>query len=328
MSFLRRKARLKTSYRDQMIRELQHLRAHKDVAISAEVNDLMEAVMREHARRQEVASRPFLRRWKGAHSVRRDDAILASDLYLLEATLIEHMDEEELKIRLAGFRDLLSHLLTKESHDSRTSQLGQRTGDSRSVDQLRGEAKAIASEIYRRYEGVPAVENARVSAANWVLATAMILTGAAWVGSEVFYQHLAPVFAMAVAGSIGAAVSTVERLYRLDPKEDPFKMSLALDSAWFTLLLAPVLGAIFALVLFLIFRAGLIEGILFPHFGACWDFLSIKLAPAPNAACEQIVPRAMAMLIAWGFLAGWAERLVPDVLDKLAPRAATGIKSK
>lgn len=53
------KKRLKTSYRDQMIRELQHLHAIKQVKFSEEVTELMGAVEREQARTKKIATYRF-----------------------------------------------------------------------------------------------------------------------------------------------------------------------------------------------------------------------------------------------------------------------------
>ncbi len=307
-----------------MIRELQHLRAVKQVPFSAEVTELMSAVMRERARRKDAATYQFWRRWLPADTIRRDDAILASDLYLLQATLIEHMEPEELKIRIAGFRDMLSHLLTKASYDAWSGQFRKLSDDAGSTSSLQAEARAITSEMYRRYEGVPAVESAR----KWAAVKILVMTAGIVLACAIKpADHLVPILAVAVAGSIGAALSTVERLYRLDPREDPFKMSLTLDSAGLTLVLAPVLGAIFALVLFIIFRAGLLRGIVFPQFADnCWSFLSFSANV--DTMCAESRAKDMAMLIAWGFLAGWAERLVPDVLDKLAPKVSADARTK
>ena len=81
-----------------------------------------------------------------------------------------------------------------------------------------------------------------------------------------------------------------------------------------------IVGAIGAVVLYLVFAAGLLKGDLFPEFsclnaaascGAFHDFVS-SWAPA-NAT-------ANAKAIVWGFVAGFSERFVPDVLNRLGSR--------
>ena len=36
----------------------------------------------------------------------------------------------------------------------------------------------------------------------------------------------------------------------------------------------------------------------------------------------MLAPDSFAKLMLWGFASGWAERMVPDVLNKLTPKAA------
>lgn len=74
----------------------------------------------------------------------------------------------------------------------------------------------------------------------------------------------------------------------------------------------------------MLIRAGLIRGVYFPDFKNCWGFLFFEM----SKACSDTVAKDMAMLIGWGFLAGWAERLVPDVLDKLSPQGTASVRSK
>src|SRR5688572_3722883 len=144
--------RLKASYRDQLIREVQHLRANKkDLVLSAEVMEVMDAIRRHQARKSSFDQKVILR---------RDDVLEASELYLLEATLIDHLELDDLRIRVAGFRDMLSHLLTAESYAKLSTQFAD-LGQDVTEHKLRAEAHALASRIYRRYEGVPAVEQLR-----------------------------------------------------------------------------------------------------------------------------------------------------------------------
>src|SRR4029078_4561252 len=67
-------------------------------------------------------------------------------------------------------------------------------------------------------------------------------------------------------------------------------------------------GAAFALVLWLMFLGGLLSGELFPK-----EIAGPLTSP---------IPKDLAKLLVWSFIAGFAERFVPDLLDKL------GLKSK
>lgn len=85
---------------------------------------------------------------------------------------------------------------------------------------------------------------------------------------------------------------------------------LGLDISGYYLWLSPLLGAIFAVLLMLMFLGGILQGIAFPAFKEAttvWNAL-----PAS--------PSDYGKLFTWAFLAGFAERLVPDSLDRLGTK--------
>lgn len=307
---------LKSSYRDQLIREVQHLRStKKDLELSAEVLEVMEAIRRHQARKASHDPKVILR---------HDDVLEASELYLLEATLIDHLEVDDLRIRVAGFRDMLSHLLTNDSYTKLSTQFAALDQDV-PEGKLRAEAHALASRIYRRYEGVPAVEQLRRRIITTIFAIAgsilLLLLVLPWLfRSE---QGIAVAAWTGAAGAMGASLSTMSRLYDIDARHEPFKTWLTIESGQVTLLFAPLVGVIFALVMLAIFRGNVITGILFPEFnGKCWNFLTM----AKELECRPALALDMAKLMLWGFAAGWGERMVPDVLDKLAPKSTRGIR--
>ena len=315
---------LNTRYRDQLVRELQALQVRKGLEYCEEVRFLMAAVEKDRARHQADLHR-WLRRWTPAYRVRRtDESLFASDLYLLEATLIEHLDEADLAFRVLGYRDMLSNLLTDESYAALAPHfmsLDTPSPDVHSRSDLLSEARSLISRLYRRYAGVPAVEDIRMITAFWMLAITAIGLGAAVFFSLVLGWPQHHLMLVGVSGAIGAAISTIERLYRIDPKHEPFKTWLAIKSGAFTLYLSPFIGFAFALVLYALMRADLLGGLLVPKF-ACLDMdLLEKCAPATPTA-------ELAKLLCWGFLAGWAERMVPDVLNKLVPHAVSSVRTK
>jgi hypothetical protein len=107
---------------------------------------------------------------------------------------------------------------------------------------------------------------------------------------------------------------------------DPLISVFGLDSADYYLWLSPLLGAIFATVLLFMFIGGILTGTVFPafytpqagkeglsHFWFAWETV-------PTTAVEY------GKLFLWAFLAGFAERLVPDSLDRLASKLSPNDK--
>ena len=311
------KTLLQTRYRDQLIRELETIQFKNNITFSDDVTSLMTSVDREKARIKETKYHWWRRLLPSAY-IRRDDLLPTSDLYLLEAALIEHLDEAELKIRVIGYRDLLSHLLTEESYGKLSTAFADLATSSGSNAWL-SEARALISRMYRRYEGVPAVEAIRSNTARAIVWVAIAVIVVIW--ALIFFDFAPSALAVGGFGASGAALSTMGRLYKLDARQEPFGMWLSLESGRLTLVLSPLVGAIFALVLAVLIRSDLFSGSLFPK-PQCWS-----LFEGLRDACP-LDQTNLAKLFGWGFVAGWAERMVPDVIDRLVPQAASSVKLK
>jgi hypothetical protein len=114
-------------------------------------------------------------------------------------------------------------------------------------------------------------------------------------------------------GLIGGFVSIQQRMK--DVKDEELDL---LSRSWFQILLIPVYGGIFSLVLYLAFLSGIVEGALFPRltipgFGtppSTQDMKNLFLSTYPTTGVD------LAKLIFWSFVAGFSERLVPQIINK------------
>ena len=117
------------------------------------------------------------------------------------------------------------------------------------------------------------------------------------------------------SGLLGAMFS---RLIHLQSNWTLLSLRQVVDArSWISVLLRGSVGACGALVVFLFLQSGIVTGPLFPDFAQIglkkmiWDSkdsMSMKLGlilPTP----------ALALLTIWGFLAGFSERFVPDILS-------------
>ncbi len=136
------------------------------------------------------------------------------------------------------------------------------------------------------------------------------------------------IFQLAIfAGAIGGTVSLIQRVQAL-PEADPLLFRL---SGWTmviqSLLVPPLVGAFFAGLLFLIFASGILSGDFFPKFivpppnpnGV--DFNAFFFHTAPESG------KAFALIVVWSFIAGFAERFVPDTIDRLTAQRTAETKT-
>lgn len=114
-----------------------------------------------------------------------------------------------------------------------------------------------------------------------------------------------------MAGLIGGFVSIQQRLPSLGLDE-----LRELSNSWFSILLIPINGGVFALVLMILFLSGILEGSMFPrytHSAINHEDLVGSFALWLNSTFPQSGPD-IAKLLFWSFVAGFSERLVPQII--------------
>jgi hypothetical protein len=134
------------------------------------------------------------------------------------------------------------------------------------------------------------------------------------------------IFAFVIgAGVLGALFSSLMRLYNYeDLPKALIGGGLGLEDVWLVMyaLVPLIVGAISAAALYLAFMSGLLQGDLFPMF-ECHDLAEHSCKSLEEFA-DKFAPRGpeqYAKAIVWGFIAGFAERLVPDLLKNIAGKA-------
>jgi hypothetical protein len=264
-----------------------------------------------------------------------DRKISIADIYSREIMIVPHLGARELKIRIAAFRDMLKSLSTDDSYSQISRNFIVDLQSEESVDAMREELRALYSRLYRRYSMVTAVEVVRSRIAYGVIAVALLLSMPLVL--HIFRGWLSTAFTLAaMCGASGAAVSTIVRLYQVDTRHEPLITWLNLEKSEVSLWVAPALGAVFGMVLVLILYAGVLHVDFLPNFEGCWwkqadfheSFCEIQKnskfpgedPPIDNRAYADLLKLAL-----WSFLAGWAERLVPDALNRIYARGQAAI---
>jgi hypothetical protein len=118
-----------------------------------------------------------------------------------------------------------------------------------------------------------------------------------------------------VCGIVGGFVSIQQRLQKISDDE----LSL-LQQSWLMVLVIPIFGGVFALVLYVLFLSGLINSKIFPAFYIP-QFDDPPTADNIQAFLTLTNPKSgedLAKLIFWTFCAGFSERLVPQIIRKVS----------
>lgn len=159
---------------------------------------------------------------------------------------------------------------------------------------------------------------------------------------------------VAFAGIVGGCVSMLQRIQSAPSEGDALFNLAALTNGWRGLSLSPLYGGIFASLLFILFAAGLLQGSAFPKIETAMASPVVENTtgeqpvtpsteptptpkPTPDLRTEtqrtgtlhvkdflkETGPKdgvSFALLMIWSFIAGFAERLVPDTLNRLVAK--------
>jgi len=122
-----------------------------------------------------------------------------------------------------------------------------------------------------------------------------------------------------VAGTVGGAVNSFRRVQSLTTAKAHESSAMTERLVTIQIYVSPIVGGVFAFVLYLIFMAEFVQGSFFPDFAAGKEaytgyahFAKVSV-PATNAD--------VAKAIVWAFIAGFAEGLVPNFISKIAKEA-------
>jgi hypothetical protein len=137
----------------------------------------------------------------------------------------------------------------------------------------------------------------------------LLRAGFRYLGMEPFGTGIT-ILTVCFAGAIGGFLSALQRLRQLGGSGDSLTDFQEIQIVGYpTIFAAGVIGALFAGVLYLLFKGGMLRGGVFPD-------LTVR------DASKGLDGVALATLYVWAFLAGFIERLVPDTLNRLLAKKA------
>lgn len=203
------------------------------------------------------------------------------------------------------------------------------------VDQLRSDLLRLLDAFHWRYTFGPIREQALNDVSQrliWLMGFFLIFVVLAvgidfmrWGTSN---QTVSLVPLVMFAGAAGASISLQNRLQRIPTTGDSIINLFALKHGQTSLFLNPIMGALFALFAYLLFVSGFVTGDIFPKVrisevtGNPRDYHSFGSYLYSMAPIDS---RNFAKLLIFCFIAGFAERLIPDALDRLVEKKANSL---
>lgn len=322
------------------------------------------------------------------------------DVYTFDLEILELLSDEDLvrkaydmrsKYRsIAGARDYDAYIASKPP-DLTTLQIEsiKKTEDQVSVaaEVLRADIRYLLGQFYLHYSLMPLHEGLRDEltrrARKWTLIflgifTLLILSSqllgrffperfSGLVDSTVAIVT-STVGVVIFAGIMGGCVSMLQRIQSAPSEGDALYNLSALSHGWKGISLSPLYGAIFAMLLYVLFTAGILKGAIFPEVETLRDnpaklsashtqgtpratppasehAAAATPSPEPALTTPSNIPtplptpgsppavrslpfsdtapvdgKSYALLVIWSFIAGFAERLVPDTLNRLVTK--------
>ena len=191
-------------------------------------------------------------------------------------------------------------------------------------DELRARIEVIACEFFRLCMLSMCRESMRAKASRraWIAMFVFLAIYSIGLFLALVYKLNSPLAAVLFAGAMGGFISVQRRIQSVTDTGESLVglielsgLTTPLSSLW-----APVSGAIFAVVLYAMFAGKLFSGEVFPdiqpngmHPGV---FLQLFCS-----ACGPVGSTNAAKLALWCFVAGFAERFVPDALARFVSKA-------
>jgi hypothetical protein len=269
-------------------------------------------------------------------------AISWHDLYLFDLLLVKVLPIEKLRRKVWSLRARYREVAGIREYDaylaSKPPDLASE-GETKSEDIVRADIDFLMSEIYIRYAIEPIRQLERnVLSRNVAYITIIgifiiLLFGLfVFILKNFFTGYKDPIFAGATfvvamfSGAMGGLISMQQRFESLTNEGDPINNVSQLVYGRLGAVISAITGAVSAVVLFLVFAGDLLSGDLFPKMSMndkqandiSYSFLNFFQDIGPVSIKDY------AKLIVWSFIAGFAERYVPDTLSRFVSKKQMG----
>lgn len=232
----------------------------------------------------------------------------------LELVLIRLLSADQLRQELRGLRQRATAVAGIPPVTS--------AGRAATEAEMVAEAAYLVSAIHKSYVLNDRMEGTRRRMVLLMTCIAAVVLGVWFAGATIRGTAGSLTNGVVVLGVMGGYTSCLRRVSALVGGTDPIAAIQALSASRSSMVAAPILGVIFSLLLLLCFQGGLVNGALFPNL----EVMPATTLETPFLQFLFGTVRAsnqdFAKLLVWSFIAGFSERLMPDMIDRLVAKSS------
>ncbi len=261
---------------------------------------------------------------------RSNNHLTWSDIYTYELVFTRILEGKKLSRKVWDLRNRYRDCVGLAEYEAYLASKPPEISGQAEGGDLRVDVEFLLNKIYLNYSITPFSEIARNSISKKV--TYLVLTGILIIILIGFLNYskeqlLSSTFFMVLfAGAMGGLLSLLQRFNSLVKEGDP--LNNISNQTWTQILIPAINGALFATLLYMIFIGKLIEG---PFFPLIIEITESNASTNINAVDNNFLSGLKtllsesrpengaehAKLIVWSFIAGFAERFVPDTLTRI-----------
>lgn len=257
------------------------------------------------------------------------------DVYALELLVLRAMPDDRLVAKAWSIRTTYRQIVSKETYEDYQASTPPAldrgsTPTPRHLKAIREDAVDLLTGKHWWYSNSDHKER-RIEHVKMRLVFALLL-GLAVLAAMAGWSYPASLWPMlmlvlvAVMGMLGATLSMGRRILPVSladiAQSDPVIRASQFDHGGWGLGLSVGVGGVSAVLLYLLMGAGLagLAGKLMPELVSCCAAVDCKNPLSPQYFLGLMPENAVsfAKVMAWSFVAGFAEKLVPDILDRVA----------